>query len=159
MTNSDSAAYATAVNDIRNLLHRYCELQDTGDMEATTELFRYSSYIVPGVASHHGYDEILKAKSGNKKYDDGTLKTKHVTTNSIIEVDLDAGTATARSYFTVFQATPQLPLQPIIAGRYYDRFECVDGTWRYCELMIYGDLRGNMTAHIPNNPLEPSSTH
>jgi hypothetical protein len=151
--------YAAAVNEIRNLLHRYCELQDTGDMEATTELFRYSSYIVPGVASHYGYDEVLKAKSGNKKYDDGTLKTKHVTTNSIIEVDVAAGTATARSYFTVFQATPDLPLQPIIAGRYHDRFERVDGKWRYCERVIYGDLRGNMSSHIPQNPLDAAPSH
>ena len=37
------------------------------------------------------------------------------------------GTATARSAFVVFQQTPTLPLQPIVTGRYRDRFARVDG--------------------------------
>jgi hypothetical protein len=39
-------------------------------------------------------------------YDDGTPRTKHVITNMIIEADDAAGTAAARSYFTVLQAVP-----------------------------------------------------
>jgi hypothetical protein len=54
----------------------------------------------------------------------------------------------------VLQATDDLPLQPIIAGRYHDRFELVDGQWRYCERVIHSDLRGDMSAHIPDNPLD-----
>ena len=96
---SPTQTFAEAAQAIRNLLSRYCELQDTGDMEATSELFRYSSYIVPGISSAFGYDEVLKAKSGNRKYDDGTLRTKHVTTNSIINVDLAAERATAAVVF------------------------------------------------------------
>ena len=56
-------------------------------------------------------------------YDDGTPRTKHVTTNVVIEVDAEAGTAVSRSYFTVLQALPDLALQPIVSGRYQDRFE------------------------------------
>ena len=55
-------------------------------------------------------------------YEDGTPRTKHVT-NIAIEVDAEAGTASARSYFTVLQALPDLPLQIIVSGRYLDRFE------------------------------------
>ena len=33
------------------------------------------------------------------------------------------------SYFTVFQQVDDFPLQPIVAGRYEDRFERVDATW------------------------------
>ena len=42
-------------------------------------------------------------------YDDGTPRTKHVTTNLAIEVDEDEGTAVSRSYFTVLQALPTWP--------------------------------------------------
>ena len=56
---------------------------------------------------------------------DGTPRTKHVTTNPIIEVD-DAETASCRSYYTVLQQTDELPLQTIVTGRYHDRFECVE---------------------------------
>ena len=41
-------------------------------------------------------------------YEDGTPRTKHVTTNIRIDVDDDAGTAEAHSYVTVFQALPDL---------------------------------------------------
>ena len=42
-----------------------------------------------------------------------------------------APVATTRSYFTVLQAVPGLTLQPILAGRYHDEFEHVDGEWRF----------------------------
>lgn len=44
-----------------------------------------------------------------------------MTTNLGIEVDEAGGTAVARSYFTALQALPDLPLQPIVSGRYDDR--------------------------------------
>ena len=84
---------------ILNLLHRYCELQDAADFVGVAELFRHSSYIVAGGQSHFGYDEVyaLKAKH-DRTYDDGTLRTKHVTTNTILEFDASGHRAIARSY-------------------------------------------------------------
>jgi len=58
-----------------------------------------------------------------RRYPDGTLRTTHVVTNVIIE--LDGETATSRCYCTVFQGTDDFPLQPIAAGRYHDRLEKV----------------------------------
>jgi hypothetical protein len=66
-------------------------------------------------------------------YPDGTPRTKHVTTNAIVEFDAEETTATCRSYYTVFQQVDDQPLQPIIVGRYHDRFELVDGAWRWAE--------------------------
>ena len=40
-----------------------------------------------------------------------------MTTNIIIEVDEEAGAERLRSYYTVFQAAPGFPLQPIACGR------------------------------------------
>ena len=74
--------------------------------------------------------------------------TKHLTTNLIIDVADDGRTATARSYFTVIQGRPDFPLQPIIAGRYHDRFECVEGRWRFCERLEYLDLVGDLSRHL-----------
>ena len=82
---------------------------------------------------------------------DGRPRTKHCTTNVLIEVDEDAGNATARSYFTVTQATADLPLQVIAAGRYHDGFERVDGNWRFCSRTIYLDHEGVLGAHVPPN--------
>jgi 3-phenylpropionate/cinnamic acid dioxygenase small subunit len=81
-------------------------------------------------------------------YEDGTPRTKHVTTNIVIEVDEEAGTAVARSYFTALQALPDMALQPIVSGRYHDRFERRDGRWRFVERRVHTDLLGDLSRHM-----------
>jgi hypothetical protein len=137
------------------LLHRYCELQDSGDIDAVSELFRHASYRVQGGAEHHGFDEVRALKgTHNVRHADGTLRTKHVTTNTIVELDASGHGAAARSYFTVLQATDELPLQAVIAGRYLDRFEKADGSWRFADRLIVSELVGDLRQHLRDNPLE-----
>ena len=62
--------------------------------------------------------------------------------------DAPAGTASARSYFTVFQARPELPLQAIIAGRYQDRFTRRNGVWSFAERVIVIELVGDLRCHL-----------
>jgi 3-phenylpropionate/cinnamic acid dioxygenase small subunit len=80
---------------------------------------------------------------------DGTPRTKHVTTNPIIEIDEDEGTASCRSYYTVLQQTDETPLQTIVTGRYHDRFERVDAQWRfsYRDLTLI-DMVGDVSRHL-----------
>ncbi|HEX7444344.1 MAG TPA: nuclear transport factor 2 family protein, partial [Acidimicrobiales bacterium] len=108
---------------IQNLVHRYAELIDLGDFDALGELLgraEVGSGDHPGSLS--GADAVTAMfTSTTRRYPDGTPRTKHVTTNLILEIDDEAGTAAGRSYFTVLQAVPALPLQPVVAGRYHDR--------------------------------------
>ena len=78
----------------------------------------------------------------------GTPRTQHAFNNPILEIDEDADRATCRANFVVFQQTDRLPLQPIIAGRYRDRFERVDGAWRYVEKHMIVDLMGDLGDHL-----------
>jgi hypothetical protein len=71
-----------------------------------------------------------------------------VTTNLVIEVDAANRRGTARSYFTVLQATSRVPLQPIVAGRYHDAFVRADGGWRFADRLIYVDLLGDVSDHL-----------
>src|SRR5438105_2225928 len=106
----------TDERQILNLLHRYCELQDSGNFALVSELFSHCRYVVDGGESCFGYDEVFELKTRHDRtYDAGALLTKHVTTNTNLELDDGAPRATARSYFQVLQATPQLPLQVVIA--------------------------------------------
>jgi hypothetical protein len=79
-------------------------------------------------------------------YPDGTPRTRHVMANVIIEPD---GPAHARSTscVMVFQQTAGFPLQPIIGGDYADRFQKVDGEWRFVERRIRNDQVGDLSAH------------
>ncbi|MEU5844915.1 nuclear transport factor 2 family protein [Saccharopolyspora shandongensis] len=79
---------------------------------------------------------------------DGTPRTQHVVSNIAIEVDEQAGAAVSRSYVTVLQALPDLPLQPIAAGRYHDRFECRDGRWRFAERRVRIRFVGDVSRHL-----------
>jgi 3-phenylpropionate/cinnamic acid dioxygenase small subunit len=87
-----------------------------------------------------------------RRYDDGTPRTKHVTTNLVIDTDESEGTATARSYYIVFQQLEGFPLQPIIAGRYHDAFARTDGEWRLIERVIFCDLVGDLSLHLTTDP-------
>jgi hypothetical protein len=54
----------------------------------------------------------------------------------------------ARSSYVVLQAVDGFPLQPIIAGRYVDRFER-DGTgWHFSERRFLVDLTGDLSHHL-----------
>jgi 3-phenylpropionate/cinnamic acid dioxygenase small subunit len=147
-----------AMNDathIANLLYRYAELIDSGDLEGTAALFARAKVRMAGDTVIEGVEGMLAVwRSHVRIYPDGTPRTKHVVTNPIIEVDEAAGTATARSYYTVLQATPELPLQAICAGRYHDAFarDSVSQEWGgwHFTARDYSmlDMVGNMSAHM-----------
>ena len=85
--------------------------------------------------------------NSTRRYDDGTPRTKHLTTNLVVEVDDTRELATCRSYFTVFQQTDEVPLQPIVAGRYRDEFRrTVD--WHFTRRHMIVDLVGDVSQHL-----------
>ena len=138
-----------AATAIHNLLFRYAELIDAGDFDGLADLLGGAA-IGSGDAGPTltGHDAVLAMfTSTTRRYPDGTPGTKHVTTNVILELDEETGSAAARSYFTVLQAVPGLPLQPILAGRYHDRFASDGGSWHFTERRYLIDLTGNLSHH------------
>ena len=135
------------VEAIRALIHRYAELIDLGDLDAVAALFTHGTWSSPGRgAPLRGAEQVRHAYDGVILYD-GIPSTKHVISNVTIEI-ADGTTATARSYFTVLQGRPDFPLQPVIAGRYHDKFECVDDGWRFADRQIIPDLIGDLSHHL-----------
>jgi hypothetical protein len=140
---------------IPNLVYTYAERIDLGDFEGLAELFTHATITVEeNDIVVRGRDEAhaMYAQWTRRYEDTGTPKTRHVTTNLILDVDDDAGTGTCRSYFTVLQRTDTLPFQPIIAGRYHDRFERVDGTWRFAHRHMFNDITGDLSQHMLADP-------
>ena len=129
---SDAAdPVAAARREIERLIYHYAELQDAADWDAIAEMFEHGDFLADSGVGWRG-KEIAERRTANVlTYDDGTPRTRHVTTNLTIEVDPERGEASAESCYTILQGPPALPLQPIAAGRYIDRFERVDGRWRF----------------------------
>jgi SnoaL-like domain len=71
--------------------------------------------------------------------------------NPIVDVDSDA-TAATRSTFCVVQDTETVPIQPIVVGRYYDRFGHDDGGWYFTERKVEIQMIGDVSAHLMVNP-------
>lgn len=134
---------------ITDLIFLYAERLDLGDLDGVADLFTHAT-----LRSNHredglrGRDALRALYRDTVQLHDGIPSTKHVTTNVIVTVDAAAGRAGARSYFTVLQARPDLPLQPIIAGRYHDRFEKAEAGWRFSDRLILVDLVGDLRCHL-----------
>jgi 3-phenylpropionate/cinnamic acid dioxygenase small subunit len=143
-----------AHESIRNLLGRYCELMDAGDFDGLAALFadgRLSDES--GAVFATGSDEVAARWHAQTHVYDGSPCTRHITANPIITVDEPAGTATVRSSYIVFQGIrghgdDDLPLQPIVSGRYVDSFVRVDGTWRWDERSYAVDHVGDLSHHL-----------
>jgi hypothetical protein len=146
----DVAVTADDYFAIQNLVYRYCDRLDRGDFAGVGALFAHADFYVPaapGPIRGAAVVESLYARYTRLYPDSGTPKTRHVTTNLIIEPEgLDA--ARAQSYVVVFQATDELPLQPVIACTNQDRFARVDGSWRFSERRIEINLSGDLSVHL-----------
>jgi 3-phenylpropionate/cinnamic acid dioxygenase small subunit len=135
--------------EIENLVYAYAERIDAGDLDGVAELFRHGRlHPAPGVVIE-GVEQVRSLYGGaTRLYDDGTPRTRHVTTNVSVELGDDGTTGSARSYYTVFQQTEELPLQAIIAGHYHDTFHQVDGRWCFDTREIFVDLTGDLSHHL-----------
>ena len=139
---------------IENLVYRYTRLLDGGDWDAFGDLFAHGEWVLP--STDFGRDLVLRGTEVTEwmhanihRYDDGTPRTSHVTTNVHVEVAPDGRAAEASSYLTVMQAVePTLPLQAIFAGRYLDRFARCDDGWWFARRTIVAVSIGDMHAHV-----------
>jgi hypothetical protein len=133
--------------EIRALLDAYCERLDAGDFDGVADLFRHGGFRSPRGTNLQGANEVRSQYDAVILYADGTPRTKHVLGTVIVEADDDAGTASARCAFTVFQAVDGPP-EPVLTGRYHDEFERIDGAWCFRERFVYPDLEGDLSRHM-----------
>ncbi|MGH8984145.1 MAG: nuclear transport factor 2 family protein [Acidimicrobiia bacterium] len=148
---------ATSRDQIERLMFHYARCVDSADWDGLGEMFakgRVRTNTSEDVAD--GGDAIAALWRGlNKVHEDGTLRTRHLLTNLMFDVDDDDGHAVVDSYFMVFQQTPRIPLQPIAGGRYCDTFVRDGATWRFEEKFIWVDHVGDTSDHLVVDLAEP----
>jgi 3-phenylpropionate/cinnamic acid dioxygenase small subunit len=132
---------------VLELLYRYAELIDAGDFDGLGDLLARAAFGGPRTATVSGAQNIagLFAMT-TRRFDTGTPKTRHLVLNPIVEIDGD--TASARSTFCVVQATDRVALQPIVVGRYYDRFGRDDQGWHFTERLADVEMVGDTADHL-----------
>lgn len=128
----------------------YARRIDAGDFAGVAELFRDGTIITPQ-GEIRGYDEVLAMYTGSTRlYDNGTPCTRHVTSN--LDIRQEGDTAHCESYFTVFQALPDFPLQAIISGSYSDSLQRVNGSWQFKTRSMLPELLGDLSRHLLFDP-------
>jgi 3-phenylpropionate/cinnamic acid dioxygenase small subunit len=157
---------------ITDLLYRYAELIDAGDFDGVGQLLARATFGGANTPTVSGAQAIAKlfamttrrfpapgsdvagrAAPGSDvagRAAPGTPKTRHLVLNAVIEVDGD--TASARSTFCVVQATGTVPFQPIVAGRYYDRFSRDGDGWYFTERKADVEMIGDVSDHLLIDP-------
>ena len=138
---------------IENLIFRYARYVDTAQYEALGELFAAASITANKTDAPLAGATVISEywRSINKRYDCGTRRTHHVATNLEYEPVAGGAAVHVKWAFTVFQAAPRLPLQPIECGCYDDVFEKTSGTWRFRSKHIEVTLLGDMSLHLNIN--------
>ncbi len=134
---------------VRALVIAYAERLDAGDLDGVAALFEHAvvrparsgTELVGREAVRRMYDPVIL-------YEDGTPRTKHVLSSHEVTVDAGAGTATSQCVFTVLGAAADSGIGPLLSGRYEDRFERVDGGWRFTERVIVPNLIGDLSTHM-----------
>jgi uncharacterized protein (TIGR02246 family) len=140
-------------DEIEALIFEYARRIDDGDFDGVGELFAHGAVAtLDGTVLAEGAEAVAGLYAATtRRYPEGTPRSHHVTSNVVVRADGDD--ATAQSYFTVFQATEGVALQPIVTGRYEDRFARVDGAWRFArramDLRLVGDVSRHLLIDLP----------
>jgi hypothetical protein len=135
---------------IRGLLHEYCERMDAGDWTGVGTLFADGA-----LADGHGNELARGAEAVAAFYRSGTQlhggspRTKHLVVGTALGAPTAGGVVVARSSYLVLQALDGMALQPIITGRYLDSFaRGGDDCWRFAERRFFVDLPGDLSQHL-----------
>lgn len=135
---------------VRNLLGRYCERLDAGDMAGVGALFAEGRLATEdGTVLATGADEVAAFYRRGTQLHDAAPRTKHLVVDTVLEPSPGGDSIVARSSYVVLQAIDgALPLQPIIAGRYVDSFDRIRDAWTWVERRFAVDLLGDLSHHL-----------
>jgi hypothetical protein len=136
---------------IEQLIYKMGYHLEAGEFAAVGELLAHATFGADkiGRKMFRGREEITQQyRRTNIVYPEGGRRTKEIYTNVL--VDLDLATASARSVtsFTVAQQVPDGPFELLVAGRYEDEWQRVDGQWRWTDRYIVTQYHNDLNQHM-----------
>lgn len=143
-------AVAAARFAIEDIMFRYAEGIDTGDIETVGKVFAKGALVMPDGSSLDGAEAVFENFSNLIIFYDSdgnvvpyargqcTPRTRHVTSNIIYEFNDAVNQADIRSYTTCYQ-TIDGKNEIIFGGRYIDSFALDREGWHLVSRSILGD--------------------
>lgn len=127
---------------IRDLLIEYGRRLDEGDWVGYSQLFARRGTWTGSLGTATGPTEILamlrKTLGAATAYDPTKVRSFHLVTNCVIQIEGDRATATSR--WTNFARDDDNRLVPRLAGRYEDVLVREDGKWRFLSRLAPRDI-------------------
>jgi 3-phenylpropionate/cinnamic acid dioxygenase small subunit len=121
-----------AKEEIRELMTRYCHTLDFGNKEEWLDCFLEEAiWDNPFFGRHEGKAALTKLV---EDYHTSlqSFPHRHFVTNVDINVDIDSGKATCKSYWLYTRAKDG-KFKLLCTGQYVDQIEKVDGRWLFKE--------------------------
>jgi hypothetical protein len=136
--------------EIVALVNSYALLLDAGDVDAVAGLFEHATWRSEPYGTVLRGSQEVRTVYEKLKVDDGVSpSTKHLLTNMTVGVDPGATSASSHCYWTVLQrAAAGGEIDITFSGQYVDRFEKVDGSWRFTDRLTRVDLSADKSGHI-----------
>ena len=139
-----------SATQILNLIYTLAAKFDAGDFEGAARMLSEGVFEM-GQGQQVSASEMLALWKDILILYNGSPRTRHVVTNTALEIGEKSGFATCRSVYSVWQQPPDKPLSLIVSGRYDDEFICEGGVWRfakraYQQMDLVGDLSNHLNA-------------
>jgi hypothetical protein len=131
--------------EISNLIARYAELLNLGQVDEVAELFRHGRITGTDMGDMVGSDAVANMYRESVVFAEKMPDTLIFTSNLQIEVDGDE--ATGKAYFAALHQGDGAVV-PVIAGRYHDQFRRIEGRWWFHERRMIPDLIGDLSTHL-----------
>lgn len=117
-------------HEISRTLGTYCQRCDDGDFDALVDLFTEDARLAFEQQVAEGHDAI---RTLMEKVQPAEARGKHITSNSLVDIDGDTATATT-DYLFVRPGAGGLSV--VASGRYYDSLVRQGERWRFSERMV-----------------------
>jgi ketosteroid isomerase-like protein len=132
--------------EISNLIARYAELLNLGQIDEVGELFRYGKITSTTSATpREGSEAVAAMYRDTVHFPEKLPDTLLFTSNLQIHVDGDQ--ATGKAYFVAMHQTDR-GVAAVVAGRYHDEFRRIDGRWWFHHRHMIPDLTGDLSSHL-----------
>lgn len=152
-------AVAAARFAIEDIMLRYAEGIDTGNIETVGQVFAKGALVMPDGSSLDGAEAVFEHFSNLIIFYDAdgnvvpyargqcTPRTRHLTSNIIYEFNDAVNQADVRSYITCYQTIGDKN-EIIFGGRYIDTFALDPQGWHLVSRSILGDNLTDMRHHL-----------
>jgi ketosteroid isomerase-like protein len=135
---------------LRKLVHAYCRAVDRGDLAKLRELYHHDAEDAHGAFSSGSADDFLAALAAARPY---IRSMQHNITTVNFAVSGDSAEGEIYTIATHTFSAGDRDVDVVVGGRYLDKYEKRDDTWKLIERTIVTDW-----AHV-NDPSSVDLSH